>query len=103
MPAQHPQHVKSSRRLRLACGFRLEFLESRTMLSAVPAPLTNVQLGTAPGGSASFDSASQTFTITGGGFDIFGAGDAAQYVFQPLTGSGTVTVEVTGDSANNAH
>jgi hypothetical protein len=72
------------------------------MLSAVPAPLTSVELGTATGGSASFDAASQSFTIVGGGFDIFAANDAAHYVYEPLTGNGTVTVEVTSDSPNAA-
>jgi hypothetical protein len=71
------------------------------MLSAVPAPLTSVELGTATGGSASFNSTNSTFTVVGGGFDIFGAADAAHYVFEPLTGSGTVTVEVTSNSPNN--
>jgi hypothetical protein len=103
MAAQQPLSSRPTRRLRSDCRIVSEFLESRVLLSAVPAPLTNVALGVAPGGSASFDSANQTYTITGGGFDIFGAQDAAQYVYEPLTGSGTVTVEVTSDSPNNAH
>jgi hypothetical protein len=103
VPAQEPQSLRSARRGRLAYASLLEFLESRTLLSAIPAPLTNVALGIAPGGSASFNSSNQTYTIVGGGSDIFAANDAAQYVYEPLTGSGTVTVEVTSDSPNTAH
>lgn len=73
------------------------------MFSALPAPLTDVELGLATGGSASFDSASQTFTVVGGGFDIIGANDAAHYVYQPLTGNGTVTVEETTNNPDDAN
>jgi hypothetical protein len=103
MSAQRSKRSCSTRNRTNLSGNLFEFLESRMMLSAVPAPLTNVALGNAPGGSASFDANTQTFTIVGGGFDIFGANDAAQYVFEPMTGDGTVTVQVTGDTANNAH
>jgi len=100
MPTRQSQSIRSTRRVRSASGRLAEFLESRRMLSAIPAPLTNVALGVAPGGSASYNSSNQTYTIVGGGYDIFGANDAAQYVYEPLQGSGTVTVEVTGDSPN---
>jgi hypothetical protein len=86
------------KRLQAACS--LEALESRRLLSAVPAPLTSVDVGTPTGGSASYDSTSQTYTVVGSGYDIYGNSDAFHYVYEPLTGNGTITVQVTADSAN---
>jgi hypothetical protein len=76
-------------------------LEPRRLLSAVPAPLTSVDVGTPTGGSASYNTSNQTFTVVGSGYDIFGASDAFHYVYEPLTGNGSVTVEVLSDSPNN--
>src|ERR1700712_4047127 len=79
----------------------LEALESRQLLSAVPAPLTSVDVGTPSGGSATFDTPSSEFTLVGAGHDIFGSNDAFHYVYQPLTGDGSVVVRVDSDSTNS--
>jgi len=86
---------------RLGAACLLEALEPRKLLSAVPAPLTSVDVGTPTGGSASFNGTNQTFTVVGAGDDIYGAADAFHYVYEPLTGNGTVTVKITGDNADS--
>jgi hypothetical protein len=100
---QSHRSVRSSysvqKRLRAAC--LAEPLEARRLLSAVPAPLTNVDVGTPAGGSASYNTTNQQFTLVGAGYDIFGASDAFHYVYEPLTGNGSVTVEVLSDSPNS--
>ncbi len=90
-------------RLALGCRSVLEALESRVFLSAIPSPLAVAEVGTPTGGSATYDSTTHTYTITGAGYDIFGAADGFETVYQPLTGDGTVTVQVTSDSANTDH
>ena len=90
-------------RLPLGCENAIEALESRRMLTAIPAPLTVNEIGTPTGGSASFDGSTQTFTIVGSGYDIFGPADGAETVLQPLTGDGTVTVQVISDIRTNNH
>ncbi len=61
--------------------------------SALPAPWTNGDIGSpARGGSAS--AAGGTFTVTGGGVDIWGTSDQFQYVYQPLQGDVEVIARV---------
>ena len=42
-----------------------------------------------------------TFTVTGGGLDIWGTADAFQYVSQPLAGDGSIVARVT--TLQNTH
>ena len=95
-----PSNRPAQKRLRAPC--LSEALESRKLLSAVPAPLTSVDVGTPTGGSASYNSSNQTYTIVGAGFDIFGGADAFHYVYEPLTGNGSVTVQVLSDMPNGS-
>ncbi len=45
-------------------------------------------------GSASFNSGTGTYTVTGGGADIFGTGDQFRYVHQSWTGDGRIVARV---------
>ena len=45
--------------------------------------------------------ANGTFTVTGGGLDIWGTADAFRYVFQPLVGDGEIVARVT--TLQNTH
>jgi hypothetical protein len=106
--AQHPAMSRSASpsakaRRHLAGSRILEKLESRMLLSVVPAPLQSIDIGTPTGGSASFNSGTSVFTVTGAGSDLFGANDAFHFVDEPLNGPGTITVEVTGSTANGGH
>jgi hypothetical protein len=60
-----------------------------------PAPWSCADIGTpAPAGSQSFDPNTGTWTIEGGGADITGTSDEFRYVWQGLTGDGSVIARV---------
>ncbi len=62
---------------------------------ACPAPWTCADIGSpAPAGSQSFDPGSGTWTITGGGADVTGTSDQFRYVWQTMTGDGSVSAQV---------
>jgi regulation of enolase protein 1 (concanavalin A-like superfamily) len=69
----------------------------------VPAPWIAGDVGGPPiPGSAAFSAADgNVFTLNGGGGDIWGTNDQFQYVQQPLTGNGTITVRVTSQDLTN--
>ena len=81
----------------------VELLETRRLLSNVPAPLLSVDIGTPTGGSASYVANTKTFTVIGSGSDLYGASDAFHFVYEPLVGDGSVTVRVLTDSPNGDH
>jgi phosphatidylserine/phosphatidylglycerophosphate/cardiolipin synthase-like enzyme len=67
----------------------------------LPSPWADQDIGaTSAAGSAS--DASGTFTITATGADIWGTADAFHYVYQPLTGDGTVIARVATVQEANA-
>ena len=78
-----------------------EPMERRVMMTAVPSPMLDTDIGSPTGGSANF--AAGTYTVVGAGNDVFGASDAFHYVYEPLTGDGSVTVRVNTISANGGH
>jgi hypothetical protein len=49
-------------------------------------------IGSATGGGAT--ASNGTWTVTGGGADIWGTADAFRYVYQPLAGDGTIVARV---------
>src|SRR5579864_5997322 len=99
---QFSQSSRSARRrLSRACSSFFEALESRVLLSALPAPLSGTDIGTPTGGSNSFDTNTGIITVVGAGQDIVGASDAFHYVSEPMDGDGTITVQIDSDSANN--
>jgi phosphatidylserine/phosphatidylglycerophosphate/cardiolipin synthase-like enzyme len=50
-------------------------------------------------GSASFDTATSTFTVKGAGADVWGTADALHFAYQSLTGDGTIVARVTSVSS----
>ena len=62
--------------------------------TGLPAPWTNRDIGNV-GVSGSATYANGTFTVTGGGLDIWGTADAFHYVSQPLAGDGEIVARVT--------
>jgi hypothetical protein len=64
-----------------------------------PAPWTCADIGTpAPAGNQSFDPNTGTWTINAGGADITGTSDQFRYVWQTLTGDGSVVAHVTSQA-----
>jgi phosphatidylserine/phosphatidylglycerophosphate/cardiolipin synthase-like enzyme len=61
--------------------------------ATLPAPWQSANIGATAGGGAS--ESGGTFTVTGGGADIWGTADAFRYVYQPLIGDGTIVADVT--------
>jgi len=70
----------------------------------LPAPWQSVDLGK-PGakGKASFAPAAGIFTVSGGGDDIWAAQDGGRFVYQPLTGDGTLTAHVVSADATHGY
>jgi regulation of enolase protein 1 (concanavalin A-like superfamily)/phosphatidylserine/phosphatidylglycerophosphate/cardiolipin synthase-like enzyme len=67
----------------------------------VPAPWADADVGdTGVAGTASYSS--PTFTVTGAGADVWGTADALNYVYQPLSGDGTITARVASVQNVNA-
>jgi len=65
----------------------------------IPSPWLNTDIGGAtPSGSASYDTSSQTFTVSGGGEDIWQTVDQFHYVYQELTGDGEIQARVTSQT-----
>ena len=60
-----------------------------------PAPWTCADIGSpTPAGSQSYDPNTGTWTITAGGADVTGTSDQFHYVWQTLTGDGSVSAQV---------
>jgi len=60
---------------------------------ALPAPWQDADIGAVPfAGSASYSSG--TFSVNGSGSDIWGTSDAFHFVYQPLTGDGSIEARV---------
>ena len=67
-----------------------------TSNAGLPQGWTDLDVGT-PGvaGSASYNSG--TFTVSGGGGDIWGTSDRFNYLYEPLTGDVTLTAHITSE------
>jgi hypothetical protein len=64
-----------------------------TTLQPLPAPWSDTDIGN-PGLAGSASLSNGTFTINGGGADIWGTSDAFHYVYQALSGDGTIIARV---------
>ena len=78
---------------------------SAAATATTPAPYVNpwsdADVGS-PGLAGSVVATPATVTVTGGGADIWNQTDQFNYADQTLTGNGTVTVQVTGQTNSNA-
>jgi len=69
-----------------------------TSPGGLPSPWATADIGgPAPAGSATYSSG--TFTLSGGGADIYGNADAFRFVYRPMTGDGEIIARV--DSMTN--
>jgi phosphatidylserine/phosphatidylglycerophosphate/cardiolipin synthase-like enzyme/regulation of enolase protein 1 (concanavalin A-like superfamily) len=68
--------------------------------AVLPSGWQTVNIGATSGGSAG--ESDGTFTVSGGGADIWGTADAFRYVYQTLTGDGTIVARVTSVQNVNA-
>jgi len=72
------------------------FGQVTAMATAIPTPWAQQDIGSVRlAGHASF--ANGTFTVSGGGSDIWGTADAFHYVYQPLSTDGQIVARVTGE------
>lgn len=80
----------------LGAGFQLggySFGIAPDLASTLPAPWSSSDVGVVgTAGSARF--ADGTYTVAGGGADVFGAADAFRFVRRPLTGDGQIVARV---------
>jgi hypothetical protein len=76
------------------------FTTSNTPMTGLPAPWTNQDIGNV-GVSGGATYTNGTFTVTGGGLDIWGSADAFHYVSRPLAGDGEIVARVT--TLQNTH
>lgn len=64
-----------------------------TSSNTLPSPWTNTDVGgPAPAGSATYSFG--TFTLNGGGADIYGSADTFQFVYRPMSGDGQITARI---------
>ncbi|HEY6213243.1 MAG TPA: phospholipase D-like domain-containing protein [Vicinamibacterales bacterium] len=77
------------------------FTTSGTSTSTLPSPWVETDIGAVPfPGSTSYSGG--TFSITGSGADIWGAADAFHYVYQPLSGDGSIEARIGSIQNTNA-
>ena len=65
---------------------------SHAEAQSLPNGWSTADIGAAGGGHAA--AAGDSFTVTGSGADIWGTTDAFRFVYQPLTGDGTIVAQV---------
>lgn len=77
-----------------------KFTIVKPTLAVLPAPWAHEDVGAvALSGTSTF--ANGAFSVTGSGTDIWGTGDAFQFVSQPWTGKGSIIAKVTGIGASD--
>ncbi len=70
--------------------------------SPLPSPWSNVDIGsTGLAGSASYSNG--VFTVNGAGADVWGTADSFQYVYQTLSGDGTIIARVTSEQNTSSN
>lgn len=71
-------------------------------IPTLPAPWTANDIGSpSPAGSSFFDSGTNTFTISGGGADIWNNSDQFHFMSQNFTGNGSIVARVTSVQNTN--
>ncbi|MDB5327629.1 MAG: C-terminal target protein, partial [Phycisphaerales bacterium] len=69
--------------------------------TTLPAPWAGTDIG-AIGNAGSSAYASGTFTVKGGGGDIWNSADAFRFIYQPVTGDATIITRVASQTNTNA-
>ena len=77
-------------------------LEQRRLFSALPSGWSGADVGTpGRGGWSHYSAPDSTYTIYGGGADIWNSADAFHYSYQSLTNNGSFTARVTAEADTN--
>ena len=76
-----------------AAGLASQAIPTARTLAAQLPPTSNSDIG-AVGAAGSYTLASGTYTVKGSGADIWGTADAFQFVYETLTGDGSITARV---------
>ena len=94
--------IRSTRRLLLAATlFAVSLSPARASL---PAGWTDADIGSPHNaGSASYNSSTGTFTVTGSGSEIYGMSDQFNYCYQQFTGNFTFIARITGNSGTDVN
>jgi O-glycosyl hydrolase len=72
------------------------------LIPTLPAPWAANDIGSpSPTGSSTFDAGTNTFTVAGGGNDIWNNADQFQFLSQDFTGSGSIVARVTSVQNTN--
>jgi hypothetical protein len=69
---------------------------------ACPSGWSCADIGTAAPGPGSQTLSGSTWSVTGGGGDIWGAADSFHYVYRPLAADGTISADVTSQANSSA-
>jgi hypothetical protein len=69
--------------------------------TGLPQGWTDLNIGT-PGVAGSASYSSGTFTVSGGGSDIWGTSDQFNYLYEPLTGDVTLTAHITSQVSSDS-
>jgi hypothetical protein len=69
--------------------------------ATLPAPWVDADIGS-PGKKGSATYSNGTFTVKGGGADVWGTSDQLNYTYQTLTGDGTVIARVASQTNSNS-
>jgi uncharacterized repeat protein (TIGR01451 family) len=72
----------------------------KAIADALPAPWLDTDIG-APAAAGSAAWATGTFTVSGSGVDIWTTADSFHFVYQPLTGDGTIIAHVVSQDDTN--
>ena len=87
--------ARLSRRILLATSLLVPaFLHAQQPASAVGFFRGSADIGTAQKGATSFDAATGSYRVSGGGDDVWGAADAFRFTWTQLPGDGSLTADV---------
>jgi hypothetical protein len=69
--------------------------EFEPVVNSVPSPWSSADIGSPiSAGTADYSAADETYYLDGGGADVYGANDQFHYVYQTLSGDGTIVARV---------
>jgi regulation of enolase protein 1 (concanavalin A-like superfamily) len=81
-------------------GFASASATTQAAPAGLPSPWTQADVGSVtPPGTGTF--ASGTFTLTAAGTDVWNSADGIHFVYQPMSGDGTIIAKVTGITNTN--
>jgi polygalacturonase len=85
----------------VAAGPAGQVIPTARALAAQPPPTSSIDIGSV-GAAGSYTLASGTYTVKGSGADIWGTADGFQFVYEMLTGDGSISARVLSQTNTNA-